>query len=99
MEPVTYRLATTHDIEALVTLRLAFLTEVSTPPASASSLRNELFRYFTDSISTGEFVAYVAVTDSQIVATSGLVYHRNPPSNAYNGREAYIMNMYTCPQW
>jgi GNAT superfamily N-acetyltransferase len=99
MERIVYRLAAAGDIESLVNLRLAFLAEVNTPPAIVPSLGDDLLRYFMDSISSGEFVAYLAVRDSQVIASSGMVYHRHPPSNAYNGSEAYIMNMYTHPEW
>ncbi|WP_335182369.1 hypothetical protein [Nostoc sp.] len=42
---------------------------------------------------SGEFLAWVAEVDSQIVATSGLVFFQRPPYNGnLSGLEAYIMN-------
>ncbi|OYE00485.1 hypothetical protein CDG79_34875 [Nostoc sp. 'Peltigera membranacea cyanobiont' 232] len=49
---------------------------------------------------SGEFLAWVAEVDSQIVATSGLVFFQRPPYNGnLSGLEAYIMNVYTIPMW
>ncbi|MEH2042342.1 GNAT family N-acetyltransferase [Nostoc sp.] len=48
----------------------------------------------------GEFLAWVAEVDSQIVATSGLVFFQRPPYNGnLSGLEAYVMNVYTIPMW
>jgi GNAT superfamily N-acetyltransferase len=43
---------------------------------------------------------YLAVVGGRVVATSGLIIHRHPPS-ARNpeGREAFVLNMYTVPAW
>ncbi|WP_251956285.1 GNAT family N-acetyltransferase [Nostoc commune] len=48
----------------------------------------------------GEFFAWVAEVDNQIVATSGLVFFQRPPYNGnFSGLEAYIMNVYTISMW
>src|SRR6188508_2379384 len=47
---------------------------------------------------SGEFFAYVAEEDAEIVATSGMVIDRHPPSGGnMDGRIGYIMNMFTRP--
>lgn len=100
MDQIIYRSATLEDVESLTDLRLAFLAKVSRPSMPVPSLRGEPRRYFAESLSTGEFVAYLAVADSRVVASSGLVFHHHPPSITNpTGREAYIMNMYTLPAW
>ncbi|HEX4055509.1 MAG TPA: GNAT family N-acetyltransferase [Tepidisphaeraceae bacterium] len=92
-------MATIEDVAALTDLRLAFLAEVSTAPAEAET-RTAILEYFSQAIPAGEFVAYIAVARSRIIATSGLVTHVHPPSSFHpTGREAYIMNMYTDPAW
>src|SRR5439155_17015968 len=46
------------------------------------------------------FLAWVAEVEGGIVATSGLVMLEKPPSAGNpNGLEAYVMNMYTVPDW
>jgi GNAT superfamily N-acetyltransferase len=57
-------------------------------------------KYFADALPTGDFVAWIAEIDGKIVASSGLVLFRRPPHlENLSGVEAYIMNMYTMPEW
>ena len=99
MDEITYRPATVVDVAALTDLRLAFLAEVSAAAPTADT-RPAITEYFRHAIPSGQFFAYVAIAKSQIVASSGLVYHDHPPSQFHpTGREGYIMNMYTVPAW
>ena len=101
MDPIFfYRRAKMEDVPALVALRIAFLEEISGAKISDSKLDESLAGYFNNGISSGEFVAFLAQADSKVIASSGLVIHRHPPSvNNPSGREAYIMNMYTVPEY
>jgi ribosomal protein S18 acetylase RimI-like enzyme len=101
MEPICfYRRAMPDDVDPLVNLRLAFLAEVSGATGSDPVLRDSLTEYFSKMIPSNEFIGFLAVADSTIIATSGLVFHRHPPSNRNpTGHEAYIMNMYTLPEY
>jgi ribosomal protein S18 acetylase RimI-like enzyme len=93
-----YRRATLEDVASLVSMRLAFLAEVSGATGSEPVLRESLAEYFSGMIPSNEFVGFLGVADSAIIATSGLVFHHHPPSNRNpSGREGYIMNMYTIP--
>ena len=57
-------------------------------------------KYLGEKMPSGEFLAWVAEVDSQIVATSGLVFFQRPPYNGnLLGLEAYILNIYTIPMW
>ena len=77
-----------------------FLAEVSGASESDPTLRQSLAEYFARTIPSNEFISFLAVADTKIIASSGLVFHRHPPSNRNpTGREAYIMNMYTDPAW
>lgn len=95
---VYYRRATSEDAAALAALRMPFLAEVSgagDDPALLESIRE----YFASAIPVEGIIVFVAVADSQIIATSGLIFHVHAPSNRNpSGREAYIMNMYTLPE-
>jgi GNAT superfamily N-acetyltransferase len=100
MESVEFRLATAADVESLVALRAAFLAELTGCDPHDPALLNAMSQYFSETVPTGEFIAYLAVVDGRVVSTSGLIIHRNPPS-ARNpeGREAFVINMYTVPAW
>ena len=101
MQPICfYRRATLEDVGPLVELRQAFLAEVSGASVSDPVLGQSLVEYFSRTIPSEEFIGFLAVADAAVVATSGLVFHRHPPSNRNpTGREAYIMNMHTDPAW
>jgi ribosomal protein S18 acetylase RimI-like enzyme len=101
MEPIFfYRRAKIEDVTALVALRRAFLEEISGTKVSEPKIVESLAGYFSDGITSGQFVAFLTQAHSQVIASSGLVIHRHPPSvNNPTGREAYIMNMYTVPEY
>src|SRR6266566_2769293 len=98
--PITYRMATIEDVEALTALRREFLIEVADAEASDVSIAPRLRSWFDNKLRTGEFMAVLAVIGNEVIASSGLVVHEHPPGIMIpNGREAYIMNMYTRPAW
>src|SRR5437868_5027524 len=98
--PITYRMATIEDVEALTVLRREFLIEVADAEASDDSIAPRLRSWFDTKLKRGEFTAVLAVVGDEVIASSGLVVHEHPPGIMIpNGREAYIMNMYTKPAW
>ena len=53
-----------------------------------------------ETIEDGSFVAFIAQDQGKIVATSGVCFYRMPPyCRCPNGNAAYIMNMYTLPEY
>jgi GNAT superfamily N-acetyltransferase len=47
-----------------------------------------------------EFVAWLAVNNNEIVATSGLCFFQITPGfTLIDGKIAYILNIYTLPKW
>ncbi len=100
MDHITYRLATMADLDALVAMRLAFLAEVAPTVQPTPELSSKLREYFLRYMPTGEFVAYIALVSGKVVGTSGMVFHRHPPTPTnLAGLNAYVMNMYTMPAW
>ena len=98
----TIRRATLADVEALARLRLALLREMGNvrDESQEAPLLDAMRDYFQRTLSTDEFLAWVAEVDGQVIAISGLVFFERPP-DAGNpaGVEAYLMNMYTLPAW
>jgi GNAT superfamily N-acetyltransferase len=100
MEEITFRRADSADVPALIELRAAFLAEVAGSGPAEPALLPALSRYFSAAVPSGEFIAFLAVAGGRIIAASGLVFHRYPPSaRNLQGLEAYVMNMYTLPAW
>jgi GNAT superfamily N-acetyltransferase len=98
-EEIRVRRATEHDIEILTDLRVAFLSqiyEVQNPQA----LWKNTYQYMCEKVPSGGFVSWIAEVNGTVVGTSGLVFFDPPPSARLGtGREAYILNMYTLPEW
>jgi GNAT superfamily N-acetyltransferase len=96
------RQANLQDLETLIQLRLELLREVGNikTDCDTTKLAQAIRKYLGEKIPSAEFLAWVAEVDSQIVATSGLVFFQRPPSNGnLSGIEAYVMNVYTIPMW
>jgi GNAT superfamily N-acetyltransferase len=99
------RRAALTDVAALVELRVAFLEEVARRQVGrlevpSSTLREVTYQYFLDRMPGGDFLAWLAETEERIVGTSGLVFFQRPPTlRSLSGLDAYVMNMYTVPEW
>ncbi|MFN8511673.1 MAG: GNAT family N-acetyltransferase [Chloroflexia bacterium] len=96
------RRAKVGDVEALVRLRVALLREMgAVDEAGSEPLAGAIRRYLMDELPDERFLAWVGVDDAgTVVACGGLVFLQKPPSPGnHSGREAYIMNMYTVPEW
>ena len=97
---ITYRKADLSDVEALAVLRREFLLEVADAQPDDTSILPRLRNWFQEKLADGHFCAILAVAGDEVIASSGLVVHEHPPGIMIpNGREAYIMNMYTKPAW
>ena len=100
---VSYRKATLDDLDELVRLRIEFLREVQpveTHQYSEESLRSSLRDYLSRAMQADEFVAWLAIYNSEIVATSGLCFFQITPGfTLIDGKIAYILNIYTIRQW
>ena len=99
----TLRLAKEDDIPELVELRIEFLKEVQVdaPIEKMDVYRKYLGAYFRKHMKDNTFLAWLAEDkNKEVIATSGLAIIEKPPQ-LWNltGKETYIMNMYTKPEW
>ena len=98
----TVRRAAVDDIDDLVRLRVALLREMGTlADADDAPLVKATRRYLAADLPAERFIAWVGTDDDgAVIACGGLVFLQKPPSPGnHSGREAYIMNMYTAPEW
>jgi GNAT superfamily N-acetyltransferase len=96
---VSFRRASIADIEALVRLRLDFLSEVNRKP-SPPGLEARLYEFFGRHLPSGDFISWFAESEGEVVATSALVMIHRPPSHSnITGLYAHIINIYTVPAW
>ena len=95
------RQATADDLAILTDLRVAFFEDLGEGTLEElAPFREATFRYLSQALPQGKFLAWVAEEDGQIVATSGLVFFEQAPTTInLTGIEGYILNIYTLPQW
>ena len=98
---MTVEKAGTEDVEALVKMRLNFLTEEngSLDAQDLATIRRELPGYFQAHLDKDLFV-YV-IRDGQTIASCAfLLIVEKPMSPAFiNGRTGIVLNVYTCPAY
>ena len=98
---ITYRKATVNDIDNLAKIRSIFIMEAT---GCSETERGEMETankiYFKRALSDDSFVAWFALDGDRIVATSGLSFSVVPPAlHCRDGKTAYIMNMFTFPEY
>ncbi|WP_312694191.1 GNAT family N-acetyltransferase [Caproiciproducens sp.] len=96
-----YRKATIQDVDQLARVRLEMRTERDNPQNSnPAEFYSNTYQYFKRHIADESFVSWIAVENEEIIATSGIYFYSVPPvySNI-TGSVAYIMNMYTKPEY
>lgn len=95
-----FRKATIADIPALVQLRIALLTDVMHNLDTNTDINDELTTYFAEQLPAGNYICWVATDDDLIVSTAGICFYKFPPNFvATTGERAYILNVYTPPQY
>ena len=96
----TIRLADVNDLEDVLNLRMDFMREMKPDAGGIEAIVEPTRRYLAEKLPSGEFMAWFAEEQGQIVGTSGLVFfHRPPTLNCLSELHAYVLNMYTLPEW
>lgn len=94
-----YRLATSADIELLVSERLKFI-EVDECNDNYSLIRDNCYTYFTDSFANNSCDVILAEDDGKCIGT-GIVFYYNSVPSAFNitGKNAYVTSMFVEPNY
>jgi len=96
---ITYREAVYADLQTLIELRLAYLTEDrgDLSDAETRQIREQLTDYFARSLGN-TFHAVVAEQDGEIIAAAFLALSEKPANPAFiTGKIGTILNVYTKP--
>jgi GNAT superfamily N-acetyltransferase len=96
-----FRKATLGDIEALARTRVRFLCDGrdDLPHLRKKLLENNV-EFFLSAMSDDSFIAWVAVYNGEIIATSGLTIYNIPPNRVCpTGKVAYLSNMFTISEY
>ena len=99
--PITYRRAVLSDAEKLAELRSTFLKELGNASEEERIIIEQAnLEYFRKGFNDNTFISWVALDDEEIIATSGLSFSIVPPYfQVPDGKVAYIMNMFTFPNY
>ena len=90
------------DIELLVKWRMQVLHEVFCIPQNqlTDGLEKENRCYYQKSLPTGEHIACFACLDDKVIGCGGVcLYQEMPSPDNPTGKCAYLMNIYTRPQF
>jgi len=95
-------MATLEDIDEIIGLRVALLKEVGEIQSEqdAEHVVNDTRKYLEETLPNNEFISYIAKSNGKVVSISGAVLFKRPPYlDNLKGIEAYVLNMYTLPQF
>ena len=99
---IAIRKATLEDIDLLMEWRMEFLHEVfSIPPLqNTDELEQENRAYYQRALAQEEHIACFAYMEDNIVGCGGIcLYQEMPSPDNPTGKCAYLMNIYTKPQF
>lgn len=97
-----YVRATKEDIEELVRTRMIVLRAANKLPdeVDMSVVEKESYEYYERALVTGEHIAYLVYDNGRFIGAGGVSFYQVMPTyHNPGGKKAYIMNMYTDPEY
>ncbi|MBE5829298.1 MAG: GNAT family N-acetyltransferase [Butyrivibrio sp.] len=97
-----YRKATIKDLEELVRTRIIVLRAANKLDESAdmSEVERQSRDYYKKALVDGTHTAYLVYDNDRFIGAGGVSYYRVMPTyHNPRGEKAYIMNMYTAPDY
>lgn len=101
-EKYEYKKATIADIDELVRTRMIVLRAVNklSDDEDMSTVEKESCEYYKRALETGEHIAYFVYDDGTFIGAGGVSFYQVMPTyHNPMGKKAYIMNMYTAPEY
>lgn len=99
---IEYRAAGINDISLLVSSRMELLLSANglDDDTDLSHVETELLEYYKKALASGEHYAIVAFDGDSFIATGGICFYDILPTyHNPTGRKAYIINMFTEPEY
>lgn len=97
-----YKRATIEDIEELVRTRMIVLRAANklSDDVDMSMVEQESYAYYKKALETEEHIAYLVYDNGMFIGAGGVSFYRVMPTyHNPTGKKAYIMNMYTAPEY
>ena len=97
-----YKKATMEDIDELVRTRIIVLRAANklSDDEDMSVVEEESYAYYRRALETGEHIAYLVYDNGKFIGAGGVSFYQVMPTyHNPTGKKAYIMNMYTAPEY
>ena len=97
-----YRKATIEDINELVKTRIIVLRAANklSDDVDMSVVEKTTYSYYRRALETGEHIAYLVYDNGTFIGAGGVSFYQVMPTyHNPSGNKAYIMNMYTAPEY
>lgn len=98
----SYKKATMADIDELVRTRIIVLRAANklSDDVDMSVVEKESYAYYKSALETGEHIAYLVYDNGTFIGAGGVSFYQVMPTyHNPTGKKAYIMNMYTAPEY
>ena len=93
---LNYKKAVLEDIEILTETRITVLRD----DVEMSDVKEQSYLYYQKALSEDSHVAYLVFDGNEFVGTGGISFFQVMPTfHNPTGKKAYIMNMYTKPEY
>lgn len=99
---IHYKRATIEDIDELVRTRIIVLRAANklSGDEDMSHVEQESYKYYRHALETGEHIAYLVYDEGAFIGAGGVSFYQVMPTyHNPTGKKAYIMNMYTAPEY
>ena len=97
-----YKIATIDDIEILTESRIKVLRAANklSEDVDMTEVEKESYEYYSEALRDGSHTAYLVFDGKTLVGAGGVSYYRVMPTyHNPSGNKAYIMNMFTDPNY
>ena len=97
-----FKKATPDDIDELVRTRIIVLRAANklTDDVDMALVEQESYEYYKRALETNEHIGYLVYDRDVFVGAGGVSFYQVMPTyHNTSGRKAYIMNMYTAPEY
>ena len=102
IERFEYKKATMKDVDELVRTRIIVLRAANklSDDVDMSLVEKESYAYYRHALKTGEHIAYLVYDNGKFIGAGGVSFYQVMPTyHNPTGKKAYIMNMYTNPEY
>lgn len=97
-----YKKATIQDIDILTETRIIVLRAANklTDDVDMTEIKNQSYEYYRQALGDDTHVAYLVLDGEEFVGAGGVSFFGVMPTyHNHTGKKAYIMNMYTKPEY